>query len=73
MGMVSTKKREMESTDELQRRLDEASRYLDLGQLALSPQCGFASTLEGNLIDEETQGRKLELVGQVADRVWGRA
>lgn len=72
MGIVSTKKAALESADELQRRLDEAGRYLDLGRLAISPQCGFASTLEGNLIDEETQWRKLGLVGQVADRVWGR-
>ncbi|MDQ2741126.1 MAG: cobalamin-independent methionine synthase II family protein [Chloroflexota bacterium] len=72
MGIVSTKKPELESADVLLRQLDEASRYLDLDQLAISPQCGFASTLEGNSIDEETQWRKLELVGQVADSVWGR-
>ena len=54
------------------RKLDEASRYLPLDQLALSTQCGFASVIEGNEIDEETQWRKLELVARVADRVWPR-
>jgi 5-methyltetrahydropteroyltriglutamate--homocysteine methyltransferase len=70
MGLVSSKRRELESEDEVVRRLDEASRYLPLDQLALSTQCGFASVLEGNEIDEETQWRKLELVARVADRVW---
>jgi 5-methyltetrahydropteroyltriglutamate--homocysteine methyltransferase len=73
MGIVSSKKPELESADELQRRLHEAARFLALDQLAISPQCGFASTLEGNLIDEEMQWRKLELVGKVADLVWGGA
>jgi 5-methyltetrahydropteroyltriglutamate--homocysteine methyltransferase len=72
MGIVSSKTRELESADELLRRLDEASRHLPLDQLAISPQCGFASVVEGNEIDEDTQWRKLELVANVADRVWGR-
>jgi methionine synthase II (cobalamin-independent) len=71
MGIVSSKRPELESVDDLLRRLDEAAHYLDMGQLALSPQCGFASTLAGNLIDEDTQWRKLAIVGQVADRAWG--
>jgi 5-methyltetrahydropteroyltriglutamate--homocysteine methyltransferase len=70
MGLASSKRRELESEDELLRKLDEASRYLPLDQLALSTQCGFASVIEGNEIDEETQWRKLELVARVADRVW---
>ena len=70
MGLVSTKTRALETQDDLLRRLDEASRYLPLEQLALSPQCGFASVVEGNEIDEETQWRKLELVARVADRAW---
>jgi 5-methyltetrahydropteroyltriglutamate--homocysteine methyltransferase len=70
MGLVSTKTPVLETEDELLRRLDEAARHLPLEQLALSPQCGFASVLEGNEIDEVTQWRKLELVARVADRVW---
>jgi 5-methyltetrahydropteroyltriglutamate--homocysteine methyltransferase len=70
MGLVSSKRLELESEDEVLRKLDEASRYLPLDQLALSTQCGFASVIEGNEIDEETQWRKLELVARVADRVW---
>ena len=71
MGIVSTKTRELEREHDLLRRLDEAARYLPLEQLAVSPQCGFASVMEGNEIDEETQWAKLELVARVADRVWG--
>jgi 5-methyltetrahydropteroyltriglutamate--homocysteine methyltransferase len=70
MGLVSSKRRELERDDDVLRRLDEASRYLPLDQLAVSTQCGFASVIEGNEIDEETQWRKLELVARVADRVW---
>jgi 5-methyltetrahydropteroyltriglutamate--homocysteine methyltransferase len=72
MGLVSSKRPELEREDELLRRLDAASRYLPLDQLALSTQCGFASVIEGNEIDEDTQWRKLELVARVADRVWPR-
>ncbi len=72
MGIVSTKVPELESEDDVVRRLDEAERYLSLEQLAVSPQCGFASVWEGNLIDEETQWRKLDLVARVADGIWGR-
>jgi methionine synthase II (cobalamin-independent) len=72
LGIISTKDRRIESEDELLRHIDRASRYLDADQLALSPQCGFASEAAGNLIDEEQQWRKLDLVGRVADRVWPR-
>jgi len=72
MGLVSSKRRELESEDEVLRKLDETSNYLPLDQLALSTQCGFASVIEGNEIDEDTQWRKLELVARVADRVWPR-
>jgi methionine synthase II (cobalamin-independent) len=72
MGLVSTKTPLLESEEDLARRLDEASRYLPLEQLALSPQCGFASVMEGNEIEEETQWRKLDVVARVADRVWKR-
>jgi 5-methyltetrahydropteroyltriglutamate--homocysteine methyltransferase len=71
LGLVSTKKAQMEIEDELKRRIEEASRFVPLERLALSPQCGFASTIEGNRITPEEQRRKLELVGRVADSVWG--
>ena len=72
MGLVSSKRSELETDDEMVRRLDEAAAFLPTDQLALSTQCGFASVIEGNEIDEDTQWRKLELVVRVADRVWGR-
>ncbi len=72
MGLVSSKRRALETEEELLANLDEASRHLPLDQLALSTQCGFASVIEGNEIDEDTQWRKLELVAAVADRVWPR-
>ncbi len=72
MGLVSSKRRELESEDDVLRRLEEAVSFLPTDQLALSTQCGFASVIEGNEIDEETQWRKLELVARVADRVWAR-
>jgi methionine synthase II (cobalamin-independent) len=72
MGIVSTKSPELESEDVLLQHLEEAGRFLDSSQLALCPQCGFASEAGGNDVDEDTQWRKLELVSRVADRVWGR-
>jgi len=72
MGIVSTKSPELESEDVLVQHLEEAGRFLDTSQLALCPQCGFASEAGGNDVDEDTQWRKLELVSRVADRVWGR-
>ncbi|HEX6461279.1 MAG TPA: cobalamin-independent methionine synthase II family protein [Thermoleophilaceae bacterium] len=71
MGIVSTKNPALESEDVLLQHLEEAGRYLDVSQLALCPQCGFASEAGGNDVDEDTQWRKLELVARVADRVWG--
>ncbi|MGZ3716050.1 MAG: cobalamin-independent methionine synthase II family protein, partial [Ktedonobacterales bacterium] len=73
LGLVSTKKPQMESADELRRRIAEASRYVPLDRLALSPQCGFASTMEGNRVSMEDQRRKLELVASVARDVWGES
>jgi 5-methyltetrahydropteroyltriglutamate--homocysteine methyltransferase len=73
LGLVTTKKPELETETELKRRIEEASRYVPLERLALSPQCGFASTMEGNRISHEQQKRKLELVGRVASSVWGRS
>jgi 5-methyltetrahydropteroyltriglutamate--homocysteine methyltransferase len=70
LGLVSTKLPEMETEDQLLRRIEEASKYVSIDQLALSPQCGFASVLEGNLLTEDQQWRKLELVVETARKVW---
>ena len=70
LGLVSSKRPELESADDLARRIDEAARYVPLEDLALSPQCGFASTMEGNLLTEEEQWAKLRLVAETARRVW---
>jgi 5-methyltetrahydropteroyltriglutamate--homocysteine methyltransferase len=72
LGLVTTKTPELESPDDLKRRIDEAAKHVPLEQLCLSPQCGFASTREGNRLTEDQQMRKLELVVQVAEDVWGR-
>jgi 5-methyltetrahydropteroyltriglutamate--homocysteine methyltransferase len=71
LGLVNTKVAELESRDELRRRLDAAAWYVPLDQLALSPQCGFASVAAGNRLSEDDQWRKLELVVQTARDVWG--
>ena len=71
LGLVTSKTGELETKDELKRRIDEAAKYLPLEQLALSPQCGFASTEEGNLLTEEQQWSKLRLCVEVAQEVWG--
>jgi 5-methyltetrahydropteroyltriglutamate--homocysteine methyltransferase len=73
MGIVSTKTPVLEDEDELLRRMEQAASFLggDMERLAISPQCGFASVMVGNEIDEGTQWRKLELVADVADRLWG--
>ncbi len=70
LGLVTTKEPQLESQDDLRRRIDEASRYLPLDNLAISPQCGFASTAQGNLLTPDEQWRKLELVVDTARRVW---
>jgi 5-methyltetrahydropteroyltriglutamate--homocysteine methyltransferase len=71
LGLVTTKKPRLESAEELRQRIEEAARYVPLERLALSPQCGFASTMEGNRISPEDQRHKLELVASVAREVWG--
>ncbi len=71
LGLVSTKVPELETVDGLRRRIDEATRYLPLDQLAISPQCGFSSDVVGNLISEDDQKRKLEVIGRTAEAVWG--
>ena len=71
LGLVSTKVPQLEDEGQLVRRIDEAAKHLPLGQLAISPQCGFGSDVSGNLIIEDAQKRKLELVARVARKVWG--
>ncbi len=71
LGLISSKLPTLESQDEIVRRIEEASKYVPLEHLSLSPQCGFASMLEGNLITEEEQWRKMRLVADTARRVWG--
>ena len=70
LGLVSSKVPALEPQDHLNRRIEEASRYVPLENLAVSPQCGFASTMEGNLLSEHEQWRKLELVVDTARQVW---
>ena len=71
LGLVTTKRGELEDKDPLKRRIEEASRYVDLDQLCLSPQCGFSSTVEGNALSRDQQADKLRLVVEVAEEVWG--
>ena len=71
LGLVTTKLGELESKDDIRRRIDEAARFVPLEQLCLSPQCGFSSTVHGNAIAVEAQRAKLRLVVEVADAVWG--
>lgn len=71
LGLVSSKKPTLESKDELKQRIEQASRFIPLERLALSPQCGFASTIEGNLVSPADQEAKLRLVAETAAEVWG--
>jgi 5-methyltetrahydropteroyltriglutamate--homocysteine methyltransferase len=72
LGLVTSKSGKLESKDEIKRRIDEATKYVALDQLCLSPQCGFASTEEGNLLAEDEQWAKLRMIVEIADEVWGR-
>ncbi|HTM07627.1 MAG TPA: 5-methyltetrahydropteroyltriglutamate--homocysteine S-methyltransferase, partial [Verrucomicrobiae bacterium] len=71
LGLVSTKVPELEKIDDLKKRIDQASRYIPIEQLAVSPQCGFASDVIGNLVTADDQKRKLERVVEIARQVWG--
>ena len=71
-GVITSKTGELEKKDDIKRRLEEAAKFVPLDQLALSPQCGFASTEEGNILSEEEQWAKLRLVVEIANEVWGR-
>ena len=70
LGLVTTKRPELESVNDLGRRVDEAAAYVPLDRLCLSPQCGFASTVEGNALTEDEQWAKLRLVVDSATRIW---
>jgi 5-methyltetrahydropteroyltriglutamate--homocysteine methyltransferase len=71
LGLVTTKSGELETREGLERRIEEASRFVDLDQLCLSPQCGFSSTSEGNVLTEEQQWDKLRRIVETAKSVWG--
>jgi 5-methyltetrahydropteroyltriglutamate--homocysteine methyltransferase len=71
LGLVTTKRGDLESKDLLKRRIEEASQYVDLDQLCLSPQCGFSSTVEGNVLSHAQQQEKLRLIVETAEEVWG--
>jgi 5-methyltetrahydropteroyltriglutamate--homocysteine methyltransferase len=70
LGLVTTKSGKLETKDEIKRRIDEAAKYVAMDQLCLSPQCGFASTEEGNVLAEDEQWAKLRMVAELADAVW---
>jgi 5-methyltetrahydropteroyltriglutamate--homocysteine methyltransferase len=71
LGLVTTKSGRLESKDEIKRRIDQAAKFVDLDQLCLSPQCGFASTEEGNTLAEDEQWAKLRMIVEIAEEVWG--
>ena len=71
LGLVTSKRPELESKDVLKRRIDEAAQYVPIEQLCLSPQCGFSSTVEGNALTPDEQRAKLALIVEVAAEVWG--
>jgi 5-methyltetrahydropteroyltriglutamate--homocysteine methyltransferase len=72
LGLVTSKSGTLEKKDAIKRRIDEATKYVALEQICLSPQCGFASTEEGNVLAEEQQWAKLKMIVELADEVWGR-
>jgi 5-methyltetrahydropteroyltriglutamate--homocysteine methyltransferase len=72
LGLVTSKSGKLESRDELMRRIEEAAKFVDIDQLALSPQCGFASTEEGNVLAEEEQWAKLRMIVELSEEVWGK-
>jgi 5-methyltetrahydropteroyltriglutamate--homocysteine methyltransferase len=71
LGLVTTKSGRLENKDEIKRRIEQAGKFVDLDQVCLSPQCGFASTEEGNLLAEEEEWAKLRMIVEIAAEVWG--
>ncbi|MBU5455963.1 5-methyltetrahydropteroyltriglutamate--homocysteine methyltransferase, partial [Caproiciproducens sp. MSJ-32] len=70
LGLVSSKTGKLESKETIIRRIEEATKYLDLDQICLSPQCGFASTEEGNILTEEEQWNKIRLIKEITEEIW---
>ena len=71
VGLITSKSGALEKKDDIKRRLDEAAKFIPYEQMALSPQCGFASTEEGNILTEDEQWAKLRMAVEIADEVWG--
>jgi 5-methyltetrahydropteroyltriglutamate--homocysteine methyltransferase len=71
LGLVTSKSGTLETKDVLKRRIEQAAKFVDLDQLCLSPQCGFASSEEGNILSEDEQWAKLRRIVEVAEEVWG--
>ena len=71
LGLITSKSGRLESKDEIKRRIDEAAKFVPLEQLCISPQCGFASTEEGNILAEDEQWAKLRMIVELAGEVWG--
>ena len=71
LGLVTSKSGKLENKDDIKKRIEEATKYVPLDQLCLSPQCGFASTEEGNVLAEDEQWAKLRMIVEIADEVWG--
>ena len=71
LGLITTKTPQLENKSDVLRRIDDATRFIDADQLSVSPQCGFASVVEGNLITPEDQLAKLRLVVEIASELWG--
>jgi 5-methyltetrahydropteroyltriglutamate--homocysteine methyltransferase len=71
LGLVTSKTGMLESRDDLKRRIEEATKFIDIDQLCLSPQCGFASTEDGNTLAEDEQWAKLDMIAELADEIWG--
>lgn len=72
LGLVTSKDGTLENRDDIIARIKEATQYVDINQLCLSPQCGFASTEEGNILTEEQQWAKLNFIREISEEVWGK-
>jgi 5-methyltetrahydropteroyltriglutamate--homocysteine methyltransferase len=73
LGLITSKTPELENKDDIKRRIDEAAKFMDADQICLSPQCGFSSTHHGNNLSPDQQAKKLELVVEIAEEVWGQS
>jgi 5-methyltetrahydropteroyltriglutamate--homocysteine methyltransferase len=71
LGLVTSKSGRLESRDDILRRIESAAKFIDIAQLAISPQCGFASVMEGNILAEQEQWKKLQFCVEIANEVWG--